>query len=355
MAGSLTASVHHHRGNAVAAPEFSRWQISYARFVQFLSSPSSYPGLKPVGKRELYYPPYGTWLSTSSSNVSLQLVDELNRSDVILSVQLGGKLLEEHYISKLNFTWPQMSCVSGFPSRGSRAIFVSYKDSANEIQKFAVRFSTCDAALDFVVTLKEKLKGLEEAGNQRNETMCEVSFQSDYNPSNGRIRRATEEKPSMVKPLNSYVPEMQLPRLEYEAQNQKFETRSEVSFQSDYNPSDETVSRASAEEPNMGNLLDSYVPEMLPRLEYETRQTLYQPEFAISRVPNQSSNNLPPSFTTLLSGCFPNSTLDAGQTTVKQDSDLKSQILNYMEDSSFQDMLQKVERIMEEIGGNWIL
>ncbi|XP_019094743.1 PREDICTED: protein POOR HOMOLOGOUS SYNAPSIS 1-like isoform X1 [Camelina sativa] len=316
MAGSLTASVHHHRGNAVAAPEFSRWQISYARFVQFPSSPSPYPSLKPVGKRDLYYPPYGTWLSTSSSNVSLQLVDELNRSDVILSVQLGGKLL---------------------------------------IQKFALRFSTCDAALDFVVTLKEKLKGLEEAENQRNETMCEVTFQSGYNPFNGRIRRATEEKPSMVKPLNSYVPEMQLPRLEYEPQNQKFETRSEVSFQSDYNPSDETVSRATAEEPNMGNLLDSYVPEMLPRLEYETRQTLYQPESAISRIPNQSSNNLPPSFTSLLSGCFPNSTLDAGQTTVKQDADLKSQILNYMEDSSFQDMLQKVERIMEEIGGNWIV
>jgi len=46
----------------------------------------------------------------------------------------------------------------------------------------------------------------------------------------------------MVRPLNSYVPEM-LPRIEYEAQYQKSETRSEVSFQSDYNPSIEIFPR----------------------------------------------------------------------------------------------------------------
>ncbi|EOA38099.1 hypothetical protein CARUB_v10009567mg [Capsella rubella] len=356
MAGSLTASVHehHHRGNAAAVPEISGWMISFARFVQFPSSPSPYPGLKPVGKREMYYSPHGTWLSTSSSNVSLLMLEEVNRSDVILSVQLGGKVLEEHYISKLNFTWPQMSCVTGFPSRGSRAIFVSYKDSANEIQKFALRFSTCDASLSFVVALKEKLKGLDEARNKRNESSCQVPFQSDYKPSNARIRRATEKRPSMVKPLDGYyVPEM--PRFEYEAQNQKTETMSEVSFQSDYNPSNEIFSRATEEDPNMVKLVDSYIPEMLPRVEYETRQTLYTPQSTISPIPNESSSDLLPSFTTLLSGCFPNSTLDAGQAIVKQDPDLKSQILNYMEDSSFQDMLQKVERIMEEIGGNWIL
>lgn len=97
-----------------------------------------------------------------------------------------------------------MTCVSGFPSRGSRAILVSYMDSENEatslhsilfwkfsginilsnvlvdngsrvrysscviesllftvivelllqIQKFALRFSTCDAAVTFVAALK---------------------------------------------------------------------------------------------------------------------------------------------------------------------------------------------------------
>ncbi|CAA7020760.1 unnamed protein product [Microthlaspi erraticum] len=222
MAGSLTASTHqqHHRGNAEAS-EISRWVIGFARFVPYPSVPSPYPGLVHLGKRELKPSPDGTWLSTSSSTVSLQLADDVNRSDVILSVDLGGVVLEEHYISKLNFSWPQMSCVSGFPPRGSRAIFVSYTDSENEmscvsgfpprgsraifvsytdseneIQKFALRFSTCDAAVTFVAALKEKLKGSEEAGNQKSDTRSEISFQS-----NEIVCRATEEEPNMVRTL----------------------------------------------------------------------------------------------------------------------------------------------------------
>ncbi|AAD31342.1 T16B5.15 [Arabidopsis thaliana] len=318
MAGSLTAS--NRRRNAEDSSEIYRWTIGFARFVHYPSSPSPHPVLKPLGKREQYHSPHGTWLSASSSTVSLHIVDELNRSDVILSVKLGQKVLEEHYISKLNFTWPQMSCVSGFPSRGSRAIFVTYMDSANP--------------LEFVEALKEKIKGLKEAStqNQKNKTRCDVSFQSDYNPSDAIIPRATQKEPNMVRPLNSYVPEM-LPRIVYEAQYQKSETRSEVSFQSDYNPSIE--------------IFPSSVPEVLPRPEYEAGQALYPSQSTLNQIPS-----LPPSFTTLLSGCFPDSTL--GQTTVKQNPDLKSQILKYMEDSSFQDMLQKVERIIDEIGGNWI-
>ncbi|XP_013708654.1 protein POOR HOMOLOGOUS SYNAPSIS 1 isoform X2 [Brassica napus] len=354
MAGSLTASVH--RGNAEAS-ETSRWLISFARFIPFPSPPSPYPGLVPLGKRELSSSPIGTWLSTSFSKVYLTLVDEVNGSDAILSVELAGKILEEHYISKLNFSWPHMTCVSGFPSRGSRAILVSYMDSENEIQKFALRFSTCDAAVTFVAALKEKLSGFEEAGIQERETRPEASFQSDYNPGNEIIpsyvpemlprlecqqslypqQFATEEEPNMVKPPESYVLEMQ-PRLEYQT------------CQTFYEPQIATV-----EEPTMVKHIGSYVPEMQPRLGYQAGQTLYPPHATLSQIPNDPFINLPPSFTTLLSGCFPNSSLDAGQATVKQDPDLKSQILKHMEDSSFQDMLQKVERIMEEIGGNWIL
>nr|VDD59171.1 unnamed protein product [Brassica oleracea] len=419
MAGSLTASVH--RGNAEAS-ETSRWLISFARFIPFPSPPSPYPGLVPLGKRELSSSPIGTWLSTSFSKVYLTLVDEVNGSDAILSVELAGKILEEHYISKLNFSWPHMTCVSGFPSRGSRAILVSYMDSENEatslhsilfwkfsginilsnvlvdngsrvrysscviesllftvivelllqIQKFALRFSTCDAAVTFVAALKEKLSGFEEAGIQEHETRPEASFQSDYNPGNEIIpRTATEEEPNIFKPPDSYVPEM-LPRLECQQSlyPQQFATEEEPNMvkppesyvlemqprleyqtcQTFYEPQIATV-----EEPTMVKHIGSYVREMQPRLGYQAGQTLYPPHATLSQIPNDPFINLPPSFTTLLSGCFPNSSLDAGQATVKQDPDLKSQILKHMEDSSFQDMLQKVERIMEEIGGNWIL
>ncbi|KAJ4895609.1 Uncharacterized protein Rs2_22403 [Raphanus sativus] len=265
MAGSLTASVHEHHAEASEIP---RWLISFARFVPFPSSPSPYPGLDPLGKSELSSSPDGTWLST----VNLRLVDEVNRSGAILSVQLAGKILEEHYISKLNFSWwPCITSVSELPPRGSRAILVSYMDSENEIQKFALRFSTCDAAVTFVAALKEKLKGLEEAGLQEREP--DTSFQSDYNPGNETIPRATVEEPNMVKHLGSYVPEMQA------------------------------------------------------RLEYQDGKILHPPQSTLSHISNENCSNLPPNFTTLPSGCFPNSTLDAGQTTVKQDPGLKSQIL----------------------------
>ncbi|CAN4124021.1 unnamed protein product [Withania somnifera] len=42
-----------------------------------------------------------------------------------MSIAVVHKLLddvtEEHYISRLMFSWPQVSCVSNFPERGSRA------------------------------------------------------------------------------------------------------------------------------------------------------------------------------------------------------------------------------------------
>nr|AAF17659.1 F20B24.14 [Arabidopsis thaliana] len=293
------------RRNAEDSSEIYRWTIGFARFVHYPSSPSPHPVLKPLGKREQYHSPHGTWLSASSSTVSLHIVDELNRSDVILSVKLGQKVL---------------------------------------IQKFALRFSTCDAALEFVEALKEKIKGLKEAStqNQKNKTRCDVSFQSDYNPSDAIIPRATQKEPNMVRPLNSYVPEM-LPRIVYEAQYQKSETRSEVSFQSDYNPSIEIFPRLDhiysvvnlykclsqpfrhgkffSAEPLRKSQICS-VPEVLPRPEYEAGQALYPSQSTLNQIPS-----LPPSFTTLLSGCFPDSTLDAGQTTVKQNPDLKSQIL----------------------------
>ncbi|KAL1222822.1 Protein POOR HOMOLOGOUS SYNAPSIS 1 [Cardamine amara subsp. amara] len=353
MAGSRTASIReHHRGNSEGASKCSRWLICFARFVQYPSSPSPCLGLKPLGKRELCHSPHGTWLSTSSSTVSLHMVDKVIRSGVILSVELDGKVLEEHYISKLNFSWPQMSCVSGFPTRGSRVILVSYKDFENEIQKFALRFSTCDAASSFVVALKEKLKGLEKAGNQKIETSSEVSFQSVYNSSIEIVPRSTEEQPNMVNPLcraTEEQPYMVNPLCRaIEEQPYMVNPLCRVTEEQPYMVN--SLCRATEEQPNM---VDSYTPQMLPRLEYETGQTVYQPQSMLSQIPNENFINHPPSFTTLLSGCFPNSTL--GQTTVKQDPDLKSQILKYMEDSAFQDMLHKVETIMDEVGGSWIL
>jgi hypothetical protein len=45
-------------------------------------------------------------------------------------------LQEEHYVSKLHFSWPQVSCDPGFPARGIRTVVVSYRDSCGEVTFF---------------------------------------------------------------------------------------------------------------------------------------------------------------------------------------------------------------------------
>ncbi|XP_019059275.1 PREDICTED: protein POOR HOMOLOGOUS SYNAPSIS 1 isoform X2 [Tarenaya hassleriana] len=293
---SVAAAEHSRETAAVADSSSSRWLIGFARFVPYPYASSSLPLLVPLTEKIRHRSPRGTWMSASpaSATVSFRISADASISDAILAVELDGKVLEEHYTSKLNFSWPQMSCVAGFPPRGSRAIFVSYKDSANEIQKFALRFATCDAAETFVETLKEKVKGLGEvAGTQKSDYKSEISFESDRMSSNKIIPRESKEDPEIVIPL------------------------------------------------------DSYIPEMPPRIEYEVEQ-----QVGLSHIPNKASTALPPSFTTLLSECFSQANQDP--TTVKENSDLKLQIMRYMEDSSFQDMLLKVDKIIDEIGGNWI-
>ncbi|XP_048503481.1 uncharacterized protein LOC125499081 [Beta vulgaris subsp. vulgaris] len=40
---------------------------------------------------------------------------------------------EEHFISKLHFVWPQVSCLSEFPTRGSLVVLASYTDNLDEV------------------------------------------------------------------------------------------------------------------------------------------------------------------------------------------------------------------------------
>ncbi|KAL8157054.1 hypothetical protein AgCh_001957 [Apium graveolens] len=62
-------------------------------------------------------------------------------------------------------------------------------------------------------------------------------------------------------------------------------------------------------------------------------------------------SNFPPSFTSLLMNCSPAVQQAAGaQPPVIEDADLKDQIARYLGDSSFQDMLMKVQKVFSEIG-----
>lgn len=96
----------------------------------------------------------GAWLSSSSSSMaSLFLFRYTSDSPLVLLISLAGRIQEEHFISKLHFSWPQMSCASR-----SRVVLASYKDSVGQIQKFAMRFVNSLESQSFIDSLKESLR-----------------------------------------------------------------------------------------------------------------------------------------------------------------------------------------------------
>ncbi|XP_021860600.1 protein POOR HOMOLOGOUS SYNAPSIS 1 [Spinacia oleracea] len=147
--------------------ENAHWKIQYARFFNFpqthSSTTTSCSLLRPLyaGKRNRVK---GTWLPSSSSNVSLHILFfDHSFSEPTLVVSLDENIYEEHYISKLNFTWPQGINGSGCV-RKSRVVFASYRDGMGQIQKFALRFFSFIESQKFM----ESLKCLKEQRNGSN-------------------------------------------------------------------------------------------------------------------------------------------------------------------------------------------
>ncbi|XP_031260426.1 protein POOR HOMOLOGOUS SYNAPSIS 1 [Pistacia vera] len=297
MAGFLeiTAASEHLESHPVNASRDQWHRIHFSRFFTYPnpSLSSTCPSLVPLQRR--YGPIHGTWISTSSPAASLLIINHRSTSDPILHVCLQNKILEEHYVSKLQFSWPQVSCISGFPTRGSRALFVSYRDSAGEIQKFAMRFSTNYEAETFINALKEILKGEEETEPLSSDFRSEISSRSEFVSSN---RPQACEELSIVGPV------------------------------------------------------DTYTPEMPPNLSYEVEQPYCTQETMLNHNFEGISPAMPPSFQSLLANCCPEVKKVEAQPTVTEEVDLKAQIARYMEDSSFQDMLFKVDKIISEIGGD---
>ncbi|XVF02520.1 hypothetical protein REPUB_Repub04eG0182500 [Reevesia pubescens] len=291
MAGSLVVVESDCQEKEMAVNTIKEhWQVHFARFITYPSLPSTCPTLVPLPKNRRYRAPLGNWIATAFPAASLQIINDRSISETILAVCLSGKILEEHYISKLHFSWPQVQCIPEFPARGSRAVFVSYKDSAEEIQKFALRFSTLHEAESFMNALKENLKGGVEI----------EPLNIDFGSSNGLPSRANQEL------------------------------------------SDVTHA-------------DFYTPQMAPSLSYEIEQQSFDEDAMLNHYSEGIFPALPPSFTSLLTNCCSTAEQDANQPTVSEKIDLKSQIVRYMEDSSFQDMLTKVEKIISEVGADVLL
>ncbi|KAE8023511.1 hypothetical protein FH972_009198 [Carpinus fangiana] len=300
MAGTL-AIVPSERVNEAAASIREQWEIQFARFFSYPTLSSTCPDLVPLPTYVRNRRRQGTWVSSSSSAV-LQLADDLSSSEIILTVCFRGRNLEQHYVSKLHFSWPQVSCVSGYPARGIRAVFVSYKD---HIQKFALRFSTNYETEIFINALKDILKDARDFAPLNSNLGSEVLSQSEFMSSNGHPDRTCEEDLSFMDTVQAYTPQMS---------------------------------------PSFNTEVEQHSSE-------QEKKTDQEKETAVSHECVEVVAALPPSFTSFLTNCYSEVTQGATKSSVCEEADLKSQIMRYMEDSSFQDMLMRVEKVISEIGG----
>ncbi|KAJ7956195.1 protein POOR HOMOLOGOUS SYNAPSIS 1 [Quillaja saponaria] len=110
-----------------------QWEIHYSRFFNFPSLPSTSPLLKPLSRKRKELSS-GTWV-TLSSMATLHLVTDHEAQELALIISSPGNFhWEEHYISNLHFSWPQVSCLAECPSRGSRVVFGSKRDFVGQNQ-----------------------------------------------------------------------------------------------------------------------------------------------------------------------------------------------------------------------------
>lgn len=331
-------------------PILEQWQVQYARFVHFppissLSSAATHhqPLLVPRSNTSRKLRRGGVWFSTSSSSSAASAVGTAclklivgSSAEAILNLSVCGKVLEEHRVSQLHFTWPQVSCVSGFPARGSRAIFVSYKDCLGQVQKFTLRFLTIYEAEAFIDVLKEilynapdKLQGLKYNS--------ELSSQSEFVPPIGLPYRAQEDwrhTTSADTSITVRVTEEDCRRATSVDTSTSFSTEEDM----------RSITTAEAITHQGSTSLNCIVNK-----HSNDREAIHNPEI------EEFLGDFPPSFASFLKNCCPAADKKAAQATLSEENDLKAQIARYLEDSSFQDILVKVEKVINEIGDGVIL
>ncbi|XP_060213991.1 protein POOR HOMOLOGOUS SYNAPSIS 1 [Lycium barbarum] len=268
------------------------WEVEYARFIHCPAFPPQYSSLVSLRKG-------GKWIS-SSSLLSLKLRSTNTFGGFILVLSLRHRILEEHYISRLMFSWPQVSCVSGFPARGSRAVLVSYRDSVGQIQKFVLRFLTIYEIENFMNVLKEKLDNASPQALRCDDFDSVLSSQPEFIPLDGASHWDNVGWGCVAS----------------------------------------------------GDSTPHHIPLTLAP---EFSQDSHTEEIKLSREAEDILSAFPPSFTSFLRNCCPEVDQAAAQSSMTKEFDLKDQIAKYLEDSSFLDMLVKVDKIFRELGDNTVL
>ncbi|KAJ0962532.1 hypothetical protein J5N97_027654 [Dioscorea zingiberensis] len=309
----------------------TQWEVEYSRFFHFprrSSSSSSSPpppmGLRPLPKGKIRS--RGTWLTASSRAILLISLGSTNPIP-ILSVILSGVVHEEHFVSNLSFSWPQVSCDSDCPIRGSRIVFMSFRDCSNLIQKFAVRFSTCCASETFLNYVKEGSRDTSGFGIQASHFVCESSSPSKSMASNRLCYRVDEES-SLDKSIATC--EVEVPAL----------TCNGLQCEHLVQPTLPTKTGS------VSSGLPRSFSQLLTDCSTGSERVQTSPARSMMATNLHSQNGgeiLDPSFPEVEKKSDEQSKFVAV-------ADLKSQIATCMSDASFVDMLSKIERVIDELG-----
>ncbi|XP_039142946.1 protein POOR HOMOLOGOUS SYNAPSIS 1 [Dioscorea cayenensis subsp. rotundata] len=300
----------------------TQWEVEYSRFFHFprqsisSSSPALPEGLRPLPKGKIRS--RGTWLTASSTAILLLRTDSTYPIPV-LSVILSRAILEEHFVSNLSFSWPQVSCDFDCPIRGSRIVFVSFRDCSNLIQKFAIRFLTSSASESFLNSVKEC------SSVQASHFFCDSSSLSKPMASNELHRRADEES-SLEKSVATC--EVEVPALTCNALQHEHPCQPIIPTK--------TGSVSSGLPRSFSQLLTDCSMDSEKVQTSPTRPTL-----ATNLNCQNGGDSLDPSF--------------LGVERSEEQSkvaDLRSQLATCMSDASFVDMLSKIEMVINELGGD---
>ncbi|KAM0932863.1 hypothetical protein DsansV1_C38g0233451 [Dioscorea sansibarensis] len=306
----------------------TQWEVEYSRFFHFprrsisYSSPAPAEGLRPLPKGKIRS--RGTWLTASSPAILLLRTGSTDAIPV-LSVILSQAILEEHFVSNLSFSWPQVSCDSDCPIRGSRIVFMSFRDCSNLIQKFAIRFLTSSASESFLNSVKECSRDKPGFGVQASHFFCDSSSLSKSMASNGLHRRADEES-SLEKSVATC--EVEVPALTCNALQHEHE-----------HPCQPVI-------PTKAGSVSSALPRSFSQLltdcsinSEKVRTNPTRPTLATNLNCQNGGDSLVPS--------FPEKSGEQSKVT-----DLRSQLATCMSDASFVDMLSKIEMVINELGGD---
>ncbi|KAG8075954.1 hypothetical protein GUJ93_ZPchr0006g42550 [Zizania palustris] len=157
-----------------AAPP-RRWTVEFARYMptprQGPSTALPPPGLRHISRGRLRgLRLRGAWLPSASPAVLRVSSAGSPYAAPVLTVSIGNVVYEEHYVSILNFSCPQITCMTQYPIRGSRVVLMSFCDMSKQ--------ECSSATMDII--------------SSRSNYIYEGSSASEYITSNGLHHRLDE-------------------------------------------------------------------------------------------------------------------------------------------------------------------